>query len=151
ARTDNTVSNGRPLRLASAGAALVHDTTYYGATSPIYGNRYRFQLDQTGGTIGFSTATIDWRHYWMPKRPVTIAVRAMHVGRYGSGADAPELVPFYIGYPQLVHGYGFNSVTVAECQTPFFGTCRVLDSLVGSRVLIGNFEVRAPLVGLLRG
>jgi Tol biopolymer transport system component len=150
-RTDNTVSEGRALRLATAGTALVHDTTYYGATSPIYGSRYRIQLDQTAGTIAFSTATIDWRHYWMPKRPVTIAVRALHVGRYGSGADDPELVPFYIGYPQLVHGYGFGSVTVAECQTPLFGTCHVLDSLIGSRALIGNVEVRAPLWGLLRG
>src|SRR5262249_30860695 len=150
-RSDVTVPVGRPLRLAQGGTALVHDTTFYGATSPIYGDRYRIELDHTVGTLSFSTLVLDWRRYFMPKRPVTIAFRVMHIGRYGSGADDPGLVPFYIGYPDFVHGYGFGSVAVAECLTPNLGNCQLLDSLTGSRMLIGNFEVRAPLFGLLRG
>ena len=52
-----------------------------------------------------------------------------------------------------MHGYGHGSISpgptasssarVYECAAP--------DSLVGSRMLVGNVEVRAPLVGLFRG
>lgn len=150
-RTDTTANTESPLHLAQGSAALVHDTAYYGATSPIYGERYRIEVGQTAGTIGFSTVTVDWRRYFMPKRPITIAIRALHIGRYGSGAEDAHLIPLFLGYPDLVHGYGFTSITPTECQTLQFGNCPLLDNLAGSRMLVGNLEVRAPLVGLFRG
>jgi hypothetical protein len=148
---------GRSLTLAEASAAIVYDTTLFGATSPIFGSRYRFEVAGTGGSLGYTTLTADWRHYFMPVRPVTIAMRAIHIGRYGLDAEAPELINLYAGYPELVHGYSFGSVTPADCQLA--GTlvnaagnaeCAVFDRLIGSRLLVGNLEVRAPLVGLFR-
>jgi len=150
-RQDVTTTTATPLRLVEGSTALVHDTAYFGATSPIYGERYRIEIGQTAGTIGFSTLTLDWRRYWMPRRPITIAIRALHVGRYGSGAEDSHLIPLFAGYQDLVHGYGFGSITPAECQSVQLGSCPLLDNLAGSRLLVGNVEVRAPLLGLLRG
>jgi hypothetical protein len=149
-REDHTETIATPLKLAQGSVALVHDTTYYGATSPIFGERYRFEIGQTAGTIGFSSVTLDWRRYFMPVRPVTVAFRVMHLGRYGTGAEDPHLVPLFEGYPEVVHGYGFGSITPAECQAVQLGSCPVLDNLAGSRLLVANLEVRAPLVGLFR-
>ena len=150
-RQDVTATTETPLRLVQGNATFVHDTAYYGATSPIYGERYRIELGQTVGTIGFSTLTLDWRRYFMPKRPFTIAVRTLHVGRYGSGAEDSHLIPLFEGYADLVHGYGFGSISPTECQAVQLGSCPLLDTLAGSRLLVGNVEVRAPLLGLLRG
>jgi Tol biopolymer transport system component len=149
-RVDQTTTLETPLKLAEGSVAFVHDTTYYGATSPIYGERYRFELGRTAGTIGFSAVTLDWRRYFMPVRPITVAFRVMHLGRYGSGAEDSHLVPLFEGYPDVVHGYGFGSITAAECQTVQLGSCPLLDNLAGSRLLVANLEVRAPLVGLFR-
>jgi hypothetical protein len=149
-RVDQTQTTASPLRLAEGRVAIVHDTAYYGATSPIYGERYRVEVGRTEGTIGFSAVTFDWRRYFMPVRPITLAFRVLHLGRYGSGAEDPHLVPIFEGYPELVHGYGFGSISPAECQTIQLGSCQLLDNLAGSRLLVGNFEVRAPLVGLFR-
>src|SRR5262249_50781614 len=141
-RQDQTVRLEAPLKLAEGSAAFVHDTAYYGATSPIYGSRYRFEVGQTTGTIDFSTVSVDWRRYFMPKRPVTIALRLLHVGRYGSDAEDPHLVPLFLGYTDYIHGYGFGSITPAECQSIQLGSCSLLDALAGSRLLVGNIELR---------
>jgi hypothetical protein len=149
--TDQTVSAATPLHLVDASAAFVHDTSFYGATSPIYGERYRFQITNTSGTLEFNTFLLDWRRYFMPKRPVTFAFRVIHSGRYGPGAEDGHLIAFYAGYPELVHGYGYGSITPSECKVVAEGMCPAIDNLLGSRILVGNFEVRAPLAGLLKG
>jgi Tol biopolymer transport system component len=141
----------RPLYLAEGSAALVHDTSYFGATSPIFGERYRIEVDQTTGSLQYTGLLLDWRKYFMPKRPITIAVRGVHYGRYGQDAENTRLVPLYAGYAELVHGYGLGSFTPAECQGTTNGPCTVFNNLIGSRLLVANVEVRAPLVGLFRG
>jgi hypothetical protein len=148
--SDQTVPLATPLHLTQATAAFVHDTSYYGAISPIYGSRYRFQLTNTTGTLQYETFLLDWRRYFMPKRPVTFGLRLLHSGRYGPGSEDPHLIAFYAGYPELVHGYGYGSVAPTECKVVSVGTCPLVDNLLGSRILVGNFEVRAPLLGLLR-
>jgi len=121
-----------------------------GATSPIYGGRYRVQIDQTVGTLQYTAGLIDWRRYFMPVRPITIAVRGMQYGRYGPDAEHPQLIGLYAGYQELVHGYGVGSFASNECSGQTSGNCAVFDSLIGSRLLVANIEVRAPLVGLFR-
>ncbi len=103
------------MYLTQGGAALVHDTSFFGATSPIYGERYRLEIDRSIGTLNYNTLLLDWRRYFMPKRPYTLAIRGLHYGRYGGDAEDPRLVPLYAGYPDLVHGYGFGSFTSADC------------------------------------
>jgi outer membrane protein assembly factor BamA len=94
----------------------------------------------------------DWRRYLMPVRPVTIAIRGLHFGRYGQDAEHERLISLYAGYPELVHGYGVGSFSPNECGTTAAGaSCAVIDNLIGSRLLIANLEARAPLVGLFRG
>jgi outer membrane protein assembly factor BamA len=75
----------------------------------------------------------------------------MHYGRYGADGEDPHLAPIYVGYPDLVHGYGIGSFSNAECEqvTPR-GLCSISESLLGSRLLVANLEVRAPLIGLFR-
>jgi Tol biopolymer transport system component len=137
---------------AETTAALVFDTSYFGATSPIYGRRYRLQVGQSAGSLDYTTVLADWRQYFMPKRPVTLAFRVVHYGRYGSGAEAPELISLYAGYPELVHGYGIGSFSPNDCEFVIDAyQCNVAENLVGSRLLVANAEVRAPLVGLFRG
>jgi hypothetical protein len=140
------------LHLAQTSAAYVYDTSLFGAIDSIFGQRYRLEVDQIGGTLNYTGLLADFRRYFMPKRPITVAVRALHYGRYGADSEDPRLVQLYAGYPELVHGYGFGSFTPADCY--FVGAvyqCTAADNLIGSRMLVGNLEVRAPLLGLFRG
>ena len=73
----------------------------------------------------------------------------MHYGRYGSGGEDPRLFPLFLGYPSLVRGYDTGSFSVQECGINANNSCPVYDQLLGSRLLVGNVEVRAPLLGLL--
>ncbi|HEY6102447.1 MAG TPA: basic secretory protein-like protein [bacterium] len=143
-----TLPSPNALNLGVAAAALVHDNSYFGATSPILGSRYRFEVDPTIGSLKMATVLADYRRYLMPVRRLTIAARAVHAGRYGPDAQDPRLTPLYIGYQQLVRGYDIGSFSAAEC--PSSGTsCPAFDRLVGSRILVGNLEARFPLLGVL--
>jgi hypothetical protein len=143
---------GKPLYLAEPMIAIVRDTSLFGATSPIYGNRARAELDQSVGDLTYSSVLLDVRQYWMPKRPITVAVRAVHFGRYGSDAENPLMVDYYVGYPELVHGYDLGSFDATTCNLPSpSNTCLTYNNLRGSRLAVANVEVRAPLMGLLRG
>jgi len=150
-RRDTREDLYEPLYMAEASAAFVRDTALYGATGPIFGERYRLELLGSFGTLNYSTALADWRKYFMPVRPVTIAVRGLHIGRYGTDAENERLLGFELGYPELVHGYSIGSIATNECAGLARADCIAVDSLVGSRLLVTNLEVRAPLVGLFRG
>lgn len=138
-----------PLYLGSVSGALVHDTSVFGATSPILGSRARLEVAPTFGSADYTTLLADWRGYFMPVRPVTFALRATHFGRYGGGGEDNRFRDVYIGYPELLRGY--DDVTSAECVPDRTSTCPLFDRLFGSRALLASAEVRAPLWGLFRG
>jgi hypothetical protein len=148
---DRTIDLGAPdpLLLGVASAALVHDASFFGATSPILGDRWRLEASPTFGSLNFITALADYRRYVMPIRPFTLAGRVLHVGRYGGSADDDRLSPLFLGYPSLVRGYGFGSFTVDECPADLSLGCPALDQLFGSKLLVANTEVRFPLFGVL--
>src|SRR5438445_794265 len=137
------------LTLATTSAALVHDNSFYGATSPILGSRWRIEADPTFGTLRFVTALADYRKYVMPARPFTIAARVLHVGRYGRDAEDNRMYPLFIGYSSLVRGYDIGSFNASECGNGNGTTCPVFDQLIGSKILVGNIELRFPPFGLL--
>ncbi len=137
------------LYLGSFSGAFVHDTSVFGATSPILGQRFRVEAGPTFGSVQYTDVLADWRGYFMPVRPVTIALRGMHFGRYGSGADDPRFGSIYLGYPDLIRGY--DNIDVTECTPTSTSQCPQFDRLFGSRILVGNAEVRAPLWGLFKG
>jgi Tol biopolymer transport system component len=137
---------GDAFNLAEASVALVHDHSLMGYTSPFAGARYRFEVAPTVGSLQFNTVTADYRKY-LYLRPVTVAFRGMHVGRYGR--DEHRVNAIYLGWPFLIRGYGRGDVADAcgptlpdggpECDLYF-------DELVGSRIALANLELRVPII-----
>ena len=136
------------LNLGEATAALVYDSSVFGATSPIIGQRYRFEYSQAAGSLLYSGFLADYRKYFMPARPLTFAVRGLHYGRYGRDGEDVRLSPLFVGYPGLVRGYEMGSWEASECETTVMSDCEAFDRLVGSRMALGSAELRVPLLGL---
>jgi Tol biopolymer transport system component len=135
-----------PLTLASTSAAYVFDTSNFGATSPVQGQRYRVEASPTFGSIQYTSMLADYRRYFMPVPFYTLAARVMHYGRYGSGGEDPRLQPLFLGYPNLVRGYDVGTFQAADCLPTAVSACPAFDRLLGSRLLIGNVEFRFPLL-----
>lgn len=138
------------LYLASGGAAYVYDSSIFGGTSPIMGQRIRLEVEPTLGTLDYFTVTADARKYFR-FAPLTLAARGVHFGRYGEGSRDVRLGRLFLGVPSLVRGYTDSSFDIRECtsaggQTGFF-TCPEFEQLIGSRVAVANLELRLPLVG----
>ncbi len=139
-----------PVTLEATTFALVHDNSFYGATGPILGDRWRLEADPTFGGLRFFTGYVDYRKYVMPVRPFTLAIRALHIGRYGRDAEDQRIYPLFIGYPSFVRGYDRGSFGQgAECVATPNDPCPVYDQLWGSKILVGNVELRFPPFGLL--
>lgn len=147
---DRTIQLPAPdgLMMYNATLAIVHDNSFFGATGPILGQRWRFEADPTFGTLNFITALADYRRYVMPFRPFTLAGRVLSVGRYGRDAEDPRMYPLFIGYPTLVRGYDVGSFSATECG-PVSGLCPVYDQMIGSRFIVASAELRFPPFGLL--
>ena len=139
---------GAPIHLTEAQAAFVHDSAVFGATSPILGQRYRLEVQPAFGALTFADVRVDYRKYVMPIRPVTLATRIEHVGRYGPGATDPRLTPLVYGLQTLVRGYDLRSFAADECGLGAT-SCSMMDELTGSRFALVNLELRAPVAGLL--
>lgn len=142
----STTSLGNSLTLGTTSAALVFDTSNFGATSPVQGTRYRLEAAPTFGTVSYTSLLADYRRYLMPAPFYTIAARVMHYGKYGSGAEDPRFFPLFIGYPTLIRGYDMYSISPADCVATATSDCPLYDQLVGSRILVGNLEFRFPLL-----
>jgi Tol biopolymer transport system component len=141
-----TTPIGETLSLGTSSAAYVFDTSVFGATSPVQGQRSRFEVSPTFGTLNFTGVLTDYRRYFMPANFYTFGVRVMHYGRYGSGASDPRIFPLYIGYPWLVRGYDIGSFDADECISTGTSSCAAIDQLIGNRMLVGNVEFRFPLL-----
>lgn len=103
-------SIGSALNLTTTSTALVFDTASFGPTSPVQGQRYRFEAAPTFGSVDFTSLLADYRRYFMPASFYTIAGRVLHYGRYGSRWARPAIVPAVSRLPQsgsrLRHGAG---------------------------------------------
>jgi hypothetical protein len=151
-QTRETIPLGPTFYMGYGSAALVRDTSLFGATHPVFGERARLEVGRTTGTVEYVNVLADWRRYFMPVRPWTIAVRGLHYGRYGRDADHEQLIDLYSGYPEFVHGYGIGSFSAVECLRGTSGAeCDVFRNLLGSRMAVANIEVRAPVPGLFTG
>jgi outer membrane protein assembly factor BamA len=142
------------LNLGRAGVALVYDSSIFGGNGPVLGQRYRLDVTPAIGSIQIYNFTFDYRKYFMPVFPFTVAFRGLTTGRYGKDADDPRLSQIYVGWPSLVRGYESNSFSVNECTFPDFepgeiNACSAIDDLLGSKVAVFNLEPRLPLLGPL--
>jgi Tol biopolymer transport system component len=126
-----------------------YDTGIFGATSPILGQNFGFSVSPAIGKTTFTTVSADFRKYFMPIRPFTLAVRALHMGRYGKDAEDDRFYPLYIAYWDLVRGY--ESYSSAELSAYDADPDNAFDfnRLYGSKMLLANVELRFPLLGLL--
>jgi Tol biopolymer transport system component len=139
---------GEPATMGEIAMAFVGDTAVYAPTGPIMGGRYRFEVAPSVGGLSYTRVLADYRRYLMPVKPYTIATRLMHLGQYGRDAHDPRLVPTFLGSRYFVRGYGWSDL---RCEWDASGRCTSFDDLLGSRLFVGNFEVRAPLLGLFTG
>jgi Tol biopolymer transport system component len=144
-QTTTQQSGGASTTVAEASAAFVTDTAVFGPGGPILGSRSRYQVTSTFGELALTRLLLDHRRYFMPVRPYTIATRVVHLGQYGRHADDPRLAPAFLGSRQFVHGYGWSSL---QCRVDADGVCGALEDLLGRRLLVGNLELRAPLMGI---
>jgi hypothetical protein len=149
-RTLDEASAGQSIYLAETKLAFVHDTAIGGPTSPVLGQRLRFEVEPAFGALTFADVRLDARRYFMPLRPVTIAARVQHIGRYGANAADSRLTPLVVGLQTLVRGYDLSTFAADECGRAAT-ECSVIDELTGSRLGLVNLEVRAPLRGLFTG
>jgi hypothetical protein len=151
-QTSRTVPLGPNLYLGYASVALVRDTSIYGASHPIFGDRARLEVGRTTGSVEYVNVLADWRRYFMPRRPWTVAVRGLHYGRYGRDSGDELLIDYYTGYPEFVHGYSIGTYSSTECLGVTTGAeCDGFENQLGTRMLVANVEVRVPIPGLFSG
>ena len=133
-----------PLDLVHAGMAYVGDYSFSGFTEPLKGYRYRFEVGGDAGSLFFLTAAADVRGYLYLK-PVGLAFRALHVGRYFGDAENTVLAASFLGDPGLVRGYEYYSLVSHEgaggANVPQIGR------LFGSRIVVLKTELRLPVLG----
>lgn len=137
-----------PLNLYNFSLAYVQDSSVPALTGPVYGQRMRLEVTPTTGSLNYVSTLSDYRRYFL-FRPVTLAFRALHSGRYGEDANDDRLSPNFVGFESLIRGYNYASFTPRECtQTPGGnGNCAELNRLSGSSMAISNLELRFPLLG----
>ncbi|NND71429.1 MAG: peptidase S9, partial [Rhodothermales bacterium] len=133
-----------PVYFAQAGAAYIGDFSVNGFTSPVSGGRYRLSLTPAIGSETFLRALVDYRRYRHFK-PITVAVRGLHLGNYFADEDPTNPSLFtqeYLGYSNsmtFVRGYSFSSFDPNEDFS--------FNNLLGSRIAVASAEVRIPLLG----
>ncbi len=136
------------LNFAFGSAAFVYDSSIYGATSPLLGQSYRFEMAPYVGSISFTNILADYRRYITLVRPFTLAFRFLHYGRYGKGADDGRLYPLFLGYESMVRGYNYGSFSIEEVEGGGEDSF-TFDRLFGSKLMVANIELRFPLLRVL--
>lgn len=126
--------------LHNAGIALVGDNSYFGMASPMAGHRFRLGVDQYMGIYEFTAYTLDIRKYfWL--NPISVAIRGFHYAR--GGQDENRFTPIFIGWQGLVRG--LNNI---NSRSELFNRYGINPGqLEGSKLLMGQFEVRLPFTG----
>jgi hypothetical protein len=136
----------RPVTLFESAAAFVHDSSVAGPTAPVLGGRSRFEIAPTFGDLSLVTVTADYRRYFMPAQPLTVALRLQHVGRYGPDAADSRLLPLVWTVRDLVRGYTIRDAVGSSCSPR---VCEPLTEVGTRRLFVANLELRAPLLGPL--
>lgn len=131
---------GPTLNLNNVNAAFVGDNSYFGLTAPLQGWRYRFGVEQYFGDFEFTTFLADARKYFYAK-PFTFAVRGLGYARTGGTSTAFSLqYPLFAGNSFFVRGYDREVFNAPEDSVFIYRT-------VGSKMVVGNFEIRIPFTG----
>lgn len=134
------------FNLQRVGIGYVGDNSFFGMASPLTGQRYRFGVEQLLGALSMTTLTADYRRYWFP-RPVSVAFRATHIGRYGSDAKNNLFYPLFLGHPGFMRGYDYSSLFRIREKIYEEGGSFSFEKLQGTRMFVGGLELRMPFTG----
>jgi hypothetical protein len=105
---------------------LVADNALYGSTGPINGGRSRYSVEYALGDVHYTTGLMDWRRYTNIHRSFSIAQRLIAGASFGRD---PQIFRFGGAFTYRGVDYG---------------------DLRGTRALLGNLELRFPLIEQLR-
>jgi Tol biopolymer transport system component len=148
-RETTKLPSANSLGFAYTTLAMVYDSSIFGATAPILGQSYILEVTPTFGSFTYAGVLADFRKYFMPVKPFTLAFRALHYGRWGKGGEDERLWPIYIGYDTFVRGYYYDSFGSNEYSDPSSPNYFDEGRLYGSKILVANAELRFPLFGAL--
>jgi hypothetical protein len=140
AQVTNRKIDGASYNMVEGEAAWVYDNAIFGNTAPMAGQRARIAVSPVVGQLRYTGALVDWRRYQF-FRPVTLAVRALHYGRYGRDSEG-VFSDMYLGYSSLLRGY---ESAYGNCYSNG-QDCGLVNSLFGSRLAVASAELRLPLV-----
>ncbi len=146
-RKDEPVPDG--FNFHDVNTAFVGDNSVFGLTAPMKGQRFRIGLQQYFGQNTLSTFSFDYRKYIFVK-PVSFAFKFAHYNRFGRDAnrayeDGGILPPLYLGYDYFVRGYSYDALFDSMAATN--GQSIWYNDLIGSKMLVANFEIRLPFTG----
>ncbi|HEY7472541.1 MAG TPA: DPP IV N-terminal domain-containing protein [Gemmatimonadota bacterium] len=117
---------------AAPSTAYVYDTAFYGSTGPIGGSRQRLEVLRAIGDRRFTQLYGDVRKYWLFRRSLTLATRALFLGEFGEKEE--NLRYRSIAGPTLLRGYDARNRDDPHPE------------LIGSQVGLMNVELRFPLI-----
>ena len=131
--------------------AFVRDNAIYGYTSPLLGQRMRFQVEPQVGGWRWVDYLVDYRRY----DPILFNFLTISTRGFASitaGRNEGEY-PKYIGRPDFIRGYNrepygdacTGGVSGGTSNADLLRSCGALQ-LFGSRVAIANAEIRFPLI-----
>ncbi len=143
-RSKGESPDGFNLQRLSLG--YIGDNSFFGMASPMAGHRYRFSVEKLFGEIDMYNTIADYRRYFF-RQPISVAVRAMHHGRYGKDAQNNLFYPLYLGYPNFMRGYDYNSLYSIRDEIFDDEGDFSFDHLQGTRLIVGGLEVKVPFSG----
>ena len=140
----DSIVNLGSINFFAPSVAYVHDNTLMGYTGPIYGSRYRFDIERAMGNTSWNNYNADYRRYdALLFSYITLATRVQTSIASGKGE---YLFPKYIGRADILRGYDREYYYGSECESAATGTSAcTATQLLGSRVAFGNAELRFPV------
>lgn len=125
--------------------AYVSDNAFFNSTGPFFGHRYRLQASPYIGKKGFVNYLADLRRY----DAVIFSILTFATRFYADLSVGPgeQVMQKYIGYPDYIHGYDRENLTSSQCAPGASSNClAAATQLLGTRVMVGNAELRFPLI-----
>lgn len=125
--------------------SYVSDNAFFNSTGPFFGHRYRLQASPYIGKKGFVNYLADLRRY----DAVIFSILTFATRFYADLSVGPgeQVMQKYIGYPDYIHGYDRENLTSSQCAPGANSNClAAATQLLGTRVMVGNAELRFPLI-----